>query len=322
MTRLPGPVGVIAGGLSHERDVSLASGRVLAGELRDQGLDVQLLDFDTALVDRLRSGELAVAFPALHGRGGEDGEIQSLLELLGMPFVGSSSSSCRLTWDKTVARTVLERAGVPVPSALSFSAQTFRDVGPGHLMPIVLERLGTDLVVKPTESGSALGISAVHDAPSLSEALVTCFAYGDAALIEEFVHGIDVSVAVVAPHGEPRALEPVSVAFDAGHEMDYAGRYSPELMSVQSPAGLAAGTLDALKEVALTAHRELGLRDLSRSDFKVRDDGSFVLLETAITPGLTETSLFRIACTTSGHPLGEVARDLVATAASRQGREG
>src|SRR5689334_4432080 len=164
MTRLPGPVGVIAGGLSHERDVSLASGRVLAGELRDQGLDVQLLDFDTALVDRLRGGDLAVAFPALHGRGGEDGEIQSLLELLGMPFVGSSSSSCRLTWDKTVARTVLERAGVPVPSALSFSAQTFRDVGPGHLMPIVLERLGADLVVKPTESGSALGISAVHDA--------------------------------------------------------------------------------------------------------------------------------------------------------------
>ncbi len=316
MPDLPGHVAVIAGGLSHERDVSLASGRNLVRDLRALGVDVSAYDFDRNLLHNLERDKVVVALPALHGQLGEDGEIQTLLELIGMPFVGSSSNACRVAFDKGSARELLRRGGIPVPDGVSLSAQTFRDVGATALMEHVMERLGERVVVKPTRGGSALGVTGVDGLAELPSALVGTYAYYDEAIIERFYDGIDVSVVVLDSDEGPRALTPIAIDFAKGHEFDFSARYTAEYVGLARPE-LPDPLLARLGEVAVEAHRVLGLRDVSRSDFIVSPDGSFVVLETAITPGTTETSVFPFACTVSGTSLGEVARDLLLRALSR-----
>jgi D-alanine-D-alanine ligase len=311
-----GLVAVIAGGLSHERDVSLASGRNLVRELRAAGVDVAAYDFDRNLLHNLERDKVTVALPALHGQFGEDGEIQTLLELIGLPYVGSTSRACRVAYDKGTARELLRRADIPVPDSVGLSAQTFRDIGANALMEHVLDRLGSRVVVKPTRGGSALGVTGVDGLMALPSALVETYAYCDDALIERFHTGIDVSVVVVEGEDGPASLSPIAIDFTKGHEFDFAARYVAELVGLSVP-DFSAELMERLGAVARQAHEVLGLRDLSRSDFIVSADGSFVLLETAITPGTTETSVFPYACTAAGTSLGEVHRRLVERALTR-----
>lgn len=308
-----GPVAVIAGGLSHERDVSLASGRNLVRELSAVGAEAHTYDFDRNLLHALERDKVVVALPALHGELGEDGEIQTLLELIGMPYVGSRSHACRVAYDKGTARELLRRAGIPVPDSVGLSAQTFRDIGASALMEHVMHRLGERVVVKPTRGGSALGISGVDGLAALPSALVETYAYCEDALIERFHDGIDVSVVVLEPADGLRSLRPIAIEYEKGHEFDFSARYTAEFVSLGEPE-LPEPLLAQLGVVAAEAHRTLGLRDVSRSDFLVGDDGGFVLLETAITPGTTETSVFPFACTASGTSLGQVMRELLARA--------
>lgn len=310
------PVAVIAGGLSHERDVSLTSGRNLDRELSALGVETLVYDFDRNLLTNLEQDKVAVAFPTLHGQFGEDGEIQTLLELIAMPFVGTGSRACRLAFDKSAARELLRRGGVPVPDSVGLSAQTFRDIGASALMEHVMDRLGERVVVKPSRGGSALGVTGVDGLAALPSALIGAYAYCDDAIIERFYDGIDVSVCVIEPPSGLRALPPVHIDFTKGHEFDFAGRYTAEFVGLQVP-DLDPDLMDNLGEIACAAHRLLGLRDLSRSDFIVAADGSFVLLEVAITPGMTETSVLPFACVAAGTSLGEVARDLIVKAAAR-----
>ena len=313
---MSGLVAVIAGGLSHERDVSLASGRNLVRELRAEGVDVAAYDFDRNLLNHLERDKVAVALPALHGQFGEDGEIQTLLELIDMPYVGSSSRACRVAFDKGTARELLRRAGIPVPDSVGLSAQTFRDIGPAVLMEHVLSRLGERVVVKPTQGGSALGVSGVDGLGELPSALVGTYAYHDDALIERFYKGVDVSVVVLENEDGLSALDPIAIDFTKGHEFDFAARYTAEFVGLSVPK-LSETALEELRETARTAHRVLGLRDMSRSDFIVSADGSFVLLETAVTPGSTETSVFPYACNQAGTSLGAVTKALVERALNR-----
>jgi D-alanine-D-alanine ligase len=310
---LGGPIAVIAGGLSHERDISLASGRNLVRELRALGIEAEPYDFDRNLLSALERDKVVAALPALHGALGEDGEIQTLLELIGLPYVGSHSHACRVAYDKGTARELLRRAGIPVPDSVGLSAQTFRDIGASALMEHVMHRLGERVVVKPTRGGSALGVSGVDGLAALPSALVGTYAYCEDALIERFHDGVDVSVVVLETDDGLTSLLPIAIEYERGHEFDFSARYTAEFVSLD-PLDLPADQIDRLGEVARDAHRALGLRDVSRSDFIVDDDGSFVLLETAITPGTTETSVFPYACTASGTTLGAVARDLLVRA--------
>jgi D-alanine-D-alanine ligase len=310
---VPGPVAVISGGLSHERDVSLASGRNLVRELRARGVEAQAYDFDRNLLTTLERDKVVVALPALHGQFGEDGEIQTLLELIGMPYVGSRSRACRVAYDKATARELLRRDGIPVPDSVSLSAQTFRDIGATALMEHVMQRLGSRVVVKPARGGSALGVAGVDGLSALPSALVGTYAYCEDALVERFHHGSDVSVIVLETSQGLTALTPITAEYEKGHEFDFSARYTAEFVSL-SRAPYDQELMARLGEVARQAHRTLGLRDVSRSDFIVEADGSFVVLETAITPGTTETSVFPYACTASGTSLGDVARELLVNA--------
>src|SRR3954452_23044455 len=259
-----GPVAVIAGGLSHERDVSLGSGRNPVRELSGLGVDAHAYDSARTPLHTLERNKVVAALPALHGQFGEDGEIQTLLELISMPFVGSRSRACRVAYDQGTARELLRRDGIPVPDSVGLSAQTFRDIGAAALMEHVMHRLGTRVVVKPSRGGSALGGGGGDGLAALPPALVGTYAYCEDALVERFHEGVDVSVVVLETGDGLRSLEPVAIEYEKGHEFDFSARYTAEFVSLDRP-DLPEDPLGHLGEGARQAHRTLGLRDVSRS---------------------------------------------------------
>lgn len=315
---LVGRVAIIAGGLSPERDVSLSSGARLLHELHLVGVDAAVYDADDALLERLAADQITVAYPTIHGETGEDGALQSALELAGVPFVGSSSRSCRLAWEKAIARVLVARAGISVPRWEALPIASFRELGSKRLMRALVDKLGLPLVVKPSKGGSVLGCSGVTDYDQMASALVHCFAYGDTALLEEYVEGLDVSVGVVELDGQVQALPPVALRYEKTYQFDFGARYSADYISIEAPAVLAPEIAEELRAAAVLAHQQLGLRDISRSDFLVRPDG-YVHLETAIAPGLTETSLLPFAILAAGETVGGLATKLLAQAAARGG---
>ncbi len=308
------PVLVLAGGLSHERDVSLRSGRRVADALRAAGVTAEVRDADSSLLHVL--GDYSAVLVALHGGSGEDGSVREVLELAGVPYVGSTPSACRLTWDKPNAKSVARRAGVRTPHAVVLPHATFQELGAEALLQRIVAHLGTDLMVKPARGGSALGATAVHDAADLPAAMVACYGYGEAALVEQFVSGTEVAVTVVDTGDGPRALPAVEVQPLSG-VYDYDARYTAGHTEYFAPARLAPTVEQAVAEAAVTVHRALGLRDLSRVDLVVDDTGAPHLLEANTAPGMTETSLLPMAVHAAGLMVGELLRDLLGIALAR-----
>ncbi|WP_020669083.1 D-alanine--D-alanine ligase family protein [Amycolatopsis nigrescens] len=309
-------VAVLAGGLSHERDISLRSGRRLSAALREEGLAVEEWDTDAGLLERLRSGSPDAAIVALHGGEGENGSVQTVLEMLGVPFVGTSSQGCRRAWDKPTAKAVLEKAGFATPDWVVLPHSTFRELGAQGVLDAMVERLGLPLILKPDQGGSALGMQVVRDAAELPAAMVNCFAYGDTVLAERFVDGVEVAVAVVERDGAAEALPAVEIVPESGI-YDYTARYTAGLTDFFTPARLSDELAKAVGELAVAAHRELGLRDISRTDAMVSPDGTVQFLEVGLSPGLTETSTVPMAVEASGASLGAVFADLVDKAIKR-----
>ena len=188
-----GPVVLLAGGLSHERDVSLRSGRRSAEALRAVGVEVVVRDVDAHLLAALADDRPSAVLPMLHGAPGEDGAIRDVLELLGLPYVGSRPEPCRLSFDKPVAKAVLARAGALTPPAVALPHQTFRELGASAVLAAVVARLGLPLVVKPARGGSALGVTVVREPGALPEAMMACFAYGETALVERHIEGVELA---------------------------------------------------------------------------------------------------------------------------------
>lgn len=307
---------VLAGGLSHEREVSLRSGRRLAGALRAVDVDVREWDVDAALLERLRTDRPDVVAVALHGGEGENGAVQQVLELLGVPFIGTPSRACRRAWDKPSVKAELLRGGLSTPEWVALPHSTFRELGARSVLNAIVDRLGLPLVLKPDQGGSALGVQVVRDAEDLPAAMVSTFAYAETVLVERFVGGTEVAVSVVHDGDEPRALPPVEVEVPSGF-YDYTSRYTPGAATFHCPARLPEATLDQLRESALTAHRLLGMRDVSRTDAIVDADGTVHVLEMNVSPGLTDTSLLPTAVDADGTNLATVYQALVERAASR-----
>lgn len=314
----PGRVVVIAGGLSSERDVSLRSGRRVAEHLRSVGVDLAELDAGPDLVAQLRDDPPAAVFPVVHGRSGEDGALREVLALLGIPYVGSDPAACRLSWDKPVAKAVLAGAGVRSPAGVVIAQDAFSELGAGAVLDAVRVGMGLPVMVKPTRGGSAQGCRYVAGPDELPEAMVDCFGYGSTALFERVVVGTEVAVSVVDTGDGPRALPPVEIV-PVGGRYDYAARYNAGATEFFVPARLTDRVAAACAEMALAAHRSLGLRDLSRSDLIVDDVGIPWFLEVATAPGLTETSLFPQAVAAAGLHHGILYRDLVIAAMGRSG---
>ncbi|MCB2412670.1 D-alanine--D-alanine ligase [Demequina sp. TTPB684] len=306
---------ILAGGLSHERDVSIRSGRRVWEALEERGIKATVTDVDTSLLPNLRSLDDVVVWPLLHGASGEDGSLQALLELVDAPFVGTGSREARVAWVKPVAKAVFARAGVSTPDYVTLPQSLFREVGADQVLQALLAKFSLPLVVKPARGGSALGVSLVTEADALAQAMVRCFAYGDQAMIERAVSGTEVAVSVVG-HGDGATVLPaVEIACDGPY--DYDARYNPGRVEYFAPARLDPAGAAAVEKAALAVHRTMGLRDLSRIDMIVDDAGVAQVIDINIAPGMTETSLFPQAVEASGQELGALYAQIIEGAARR-----
>jgi len=307
---------VLAGGLSHERDVSLRSGRRVLDALRGAGARADLRDADAGLLDALSDGGYDAVLVALHGGPGEDGALREVLELAGVPYAGPTPSACRMAWDKPTAKALAARAGLTTPQAAVLPHATFRELGAGAVIERLVAHLGLPLMVKPARGGSALGATAVHAAQELPSAMVTCFSYGEAALVEQLVTGTELAVTVVEVGAAARALPAVEIRPLDG-VYDYAARYTAGQTEFFAPARLDATVAAEVGRVAVAAHEALGLRDLSRVDLVLDDAGAVQLLEVNVSPGMTETSLLPMAVEAAGLSLGGLLCQLLEQAAAR-----
>ena len=310
-------VAVLAGGLSHERDVSLRSGRRLSTALREAGLHVEEWDVDAKLVSRLTDRRPDAVVVALHGGAGENGAVQSVLEMLRVPYVGTDAPACRRAWDKPVAKAELARAGLTTPDWIALPQASFRDLGAHAVLEALVAHLGLPLILKPDQGGSALGAQVVREMSELPAAMLGCLAYGDTVLAEKYVEGVEVAVTVIDEAAGPRALPAVEIEAQSGF-YDYAARYTAGLATFHTPARLDDAAAAAVADLAVSAHRLLGLRDVSRTDAIVTPDGSAHFLEVNVAPGLTETSLLPMAIESDGSALGTVFADLVERAVARR----
>jgi len=307
---------ILAGGLSHERDVSLRSGRRCADALRSAGHDVEVLDADPLLLARLAESPYSAALIALHGGAGEDGALRQVLDLVGLPYVGSTPDACRATWDKPTAKALAVAAGLSTPDSVTLPHATFRELGAAAVLDRIVDRLGLPLMVKPARGGSALGCTAVDKADDLPAAMVQCFSYGEAALLEQLVTGTEVAVTVLDDTDGPRALPAVEVQPLSG-VYDYTARYTAGHTEYFAPARLSPALGEEVGRVAVAVHEALGLRDLSRVDLIVDSAGAVQLLEANVAPGMTETSLLPMAVECAGLDLGTVLAELLERAATR-----
>jgi D-alanine-D-alanine ligase len=301
--------------MSHEREVSLLSGRRIAADLRDTGAVVAEWDTDVTLLERLRAERPEAVVIALHGGDGENGSVQAVLETLGVPYVGADSAACRRAWDKPTTKAELHRAGKDTPDWVVLPHATFRELGARAVLDAIVARIGLPLMIKPDQGGSALGTQLVTDAADLPAAMVDCLAYGNAVLAERFLVGTEVAISVCADP-EPRALPVVEICAKGG-VYDYTARYTPGATTFHCPARLPEPVQRAAEQAALDAHRLLGLRDLSRTDAIVTEDGTVHVLEVNVSPGLTETSLLPIAAAAAGEHLGQLFSGLIDEAIRR-----
>ncbi len=307
---------VLAGGLSHERDVSIRSGRRVWESLDDAGLKSITRDVDGQLLGEWHIEPPEVVVPMLHGAAGEDGSLRDVLESLHIPFVGSSASACRLAFDKPIAKAVVAAAGIATPKAVALPHSTFRELGAEAVIGPVVDTVQLPIIVKPTKGGSSLGATIVRERREVAAALVGAFAYGDIALIEHYVEGTEIAVSVVERNGEPVALPAVEVVPDGGF-YNYTARYTAGTTEFFAPARLRDEIAARVADVAVRAHKALGLRDLSRSDLIVDADGTVWFLEVNVAPGMTETSLFPQAVAAAGLDFGALLAELVGAAARR-----
>lgn len=313
---------VLAGGLSHEREVSLRSGRRVSEALRSVGVEVDERDADAGLIPALQSDPPSAVFPLLHGVAGEDGAVREVLDLLDVPYVGSAPAACRASFDKPVAKTTVTRlTDIRTPDAVVLRHETFRELGAPAVLHRIVDRLGLPLVVKPTRGGSALGCMVVREPEQLPTAMMNCFAYGNVAMLERFVSGTEVTVTVLDTGDGPRALPAVEIVPDTG-VYDYASRYNAGATEFVAPARLSDTAAARCAEVALAAHAALGLRDLSRTDLIVDAEEQPWFLEVNVAPGMTETSLVPLAVESAGMDLGVLCHDLLHLAALRNERRG
>jgi len=309
---------VLAGGLSHERDVSLRSGRRVADSLEQHGITVEERDPDATLLAYLGETRPDVVWPVLHGASGEDGALRGLLDFLGIPFVGSRADATRLAWDKPTAKVVVGRVGVATPASITLPRDTFRELGAGAVLDVISSELPVPVVVKPAQGGSAQGVTIVDSIDDLPRAMVNAYTYSDVALVEQKIVGTEIAVSIIDTGDGPVALPAIEIEPISG-VYSFEARYTAGETRYYAPARINPEIAERAAQAAISAHVALGLRHISRIDLIVDGAGTPWFLEASTLPGLTETSLFPLALEAAGHDIGWVYSAL-ADAAIREAR--
>jgi D-alanine-D-alanine ligase len=273
-------VAVLYGGPSTERDVSLRTGKACADALVAKGYDVALVDVDADLAARLRAQRIDVAFNALHGRWGEDGCVQGLLEVMRVPYTGSGVLASAMGMDKVVAKAMFKALGLALIDYVAFPPERATSIRPADLP------FGIPCVVKPSGEGSSVGVHLVKDPARLASACQDAATFKGDVIVERYVKGTEVNVAVL----DGKALGAIEIV-PANEFYDYAAKYTAGTTQYFYPARIPDAHRDRVMAAAETAHRGLGCAGVTRVDFIVAKDGTPFILEINTLPGMTATSL-------------------------------
>ena len=309
---------VLAGGISHERDISLKSGRRVADALIEQGASVEIREPDQNLLSNIKKDRPDVIWPVLHGASGEDGALRDILTLTGVPFVGASSQSARLAWDKSIAKILVAGQGISTPASVTLPKETFKELDADGVLKAITSALSLPLVVKPARSGSAQGVTLVKKVDQLAKAMIDAYVYCDVAIVEKLVEGTELAVSVIDLGAGPIALPAVEIEPVEGN-FGYQERYTAGETNYYIPARLTKSVAEKAAAMAIRAHNALGLRHLSRVDMIIDAKGTPWFLEANVLPGLTDTSLLPQAVLAAGHTLGEVYHSLAEAAVLGRG---
>ena len=305
-------VAVLRGGRSLEREVSMRSGARVEDALGSLGHEALPIDPGAALVTTLRDARPDAAFIALHGPGGEDGTVQELLEILGIPYTGPGVASCALCMDKVAAKHEMRAAGIPTPDWVAFNATAFRELGAADSLEEIEDRLGFPLVVKPARQGSSLGVEFADAKEKVPAALVAAFSYDDRVLLERFVDGRELAVGMLGTEPLP-IVEAIPRDSD---RFDFEARYEIGRTDYACPAELGEDEAAAVRSAAVSTYEALGCSGFARVDLMLGGDGPQVL-EVNASPGLTDTSLFPMAAEAAGLSFEQLVERLLALALER-----
>ena len=304
---------MLKGGRSLERQVSLRSGARVEDALARLGHEVVPVDVGPDLIERLRESAPDTAFVAMHGRDGEDGTVQELLEILGIPYTGSAVLACVRSMDKVLAKHLMIESGIPTPDFYAFSETAFRELGAGDALGAIEERLDFPIVVKPSSQGSALGIKFARTPADVPGALVAAFSYDSKVLLERHVDGRDLAVSIL--DGKPL---PVVEAVPQGEEFyDFEARYEIGRTSFVCPAELPGSLGEQAQALALGTYELLGCSAFARVDLMLGAEGELTVLEANAIPGLTETSLLPQAAEAAGISFDQLVGRILDLAAER-----
>ncbi|MDX2054347.1 MAG: D-alanine--D-alanine ligase [Polyangiaceae bacterium] len=311
-------VAVLAGGPSAEAAVSRVSARAVAEALRAAGHTVHVLEVSEALPSLLASIQIDAVFPALHGRLGEDGCVQGLLEVMGLPYVGSGVLASAVAAYKPFAKGRFAELGVNQAEGVVVNSR----MPVGECVELIWKTLGKHVVLKPASGGSAIGVTRMSDeddGAAFRAALEAAFLIEANVLVERREHGLEVTCGVLEDDaGEPKALPPTQILAKAADWYDFKSRYGTSASEHLCPAPFETAVIAEIQKLAVLAHRAVGARDLSRVDFVV-DPGArrVTVLEVNTLPGMTPTSLFPEACAVMGLSFSTLCDKLVRRAAAR-----
>jgi len=306
-------VAVLLGGASSEAEVSRNSARQVGAALQRAGHQVHSIELDAECPQALLDLRPDVVFPALHGPPGEDGTVQGFLELLGLPYVGSGVHGSAVAMDKAVAKHIFRHHGLPVTEDIVVKTDG-DDLG--AIAADIHQHLGPGVVIKPLNQGSAIGVTLLPNGGEIEPALASALIFGN-CLVEPFVMGREITVGVlqVADTLVPHPV--IEIVTAQGQWYDYENRYTPGNSKHLMPAPMSSQLSEQLQEIALTAHRCLGLSDLSRADFIVTDNDEITLLEVNTLPGMTQTSLYPEGANAIGYSFSQLVDHLVNLAVQR-----
>jgi D-alanine-D-alanine ligase len=281
-------VGVIVGGVSREAGVSRISGDGVANALKNTFYTVKTFELTSDIIADLRKEEIDVVFPILHGPPGEDGTIQGALDIAGIPYVGSGVLSSACAMNKPISKHIYRSIGLPVAKDCVLIKN---EASVAEQAKKIEKEVGSDVVLKPSDQGSSFGITFSHEFPTMEAALKKAYEIDDRLIVEERIIGMEITCGVLDIE-KATALETIEVTIANDAKYDFEHKYTEGKSSHIMPARIPSELNDKIKQTAVDAHKALGCRDLSRSDFIARKDGSFVILETNTLPGMTPVSLY------------------------------
>ena len=299
-----GNILVLAGGPSSEREISLKSGSAVFDALKRKGLSACFLDIKND--QELEKIKADIVFIALHGRFGEDGTVQSILEKSNIPYTGSGIESSKLALDKITSREMFSKNELKVPK--------YKVLKKGDKTNLILEDFNLPCVIKPQYEGSSIGLSIVRERTDLEQAIQNAFKYDDLIIVEEFIHGRELTVGIL----ENNALPPIEIK-TKNNVYDFDAKYMDDKTEYIVPAPLNKADEKKIKEAALKAHSVLGCRDFSRVDFRQDKEGDFYVLEVNTIPGMTERSLLPKAVLELGIDFDNLCAKLIELAYKRKG---